>query len=459
MLSPKPWQEVVKEIQAYRSESIAKANPALPELPIPLPKKVVDIPEQVLSPLEVRITQSSPEAILSAISRGVWTSKVVTQAFLRRACLAQELANCVTEVLPEQALARADELDKYYAEHKRPIGPLHGLPISVKEHVGMKGLNCNAGFVAWAHQVAPDDALILKILWSAGCVFYARTTEPQTLMHLETSSNLYGTTVNPINRDLTSGGSSGGEGALLALRGSCLGIGSDIGNIVIRSPAASNGVYGFRPTSYRLPKSGSFFAENGGDYIAGTLGPISTSLQGIDVSMKTIIDAEPWLLDPSLVPLPWRRYKPDVLASPDERMRIGIMWSDGVVTPHPSVTRALGLMVESLKPLENVDVFDWEPYDHALAWEIIPEWNDTATGKTDAGIPKGSMDVILCPVGPGPAPFLNSSKYWSYTSTWNLLDYPAVVFPVTTFDPAVDRWPQDYEARNDQDQFNHDLCI
>jgi amidase len=121
--------------------------------------------------------------------------------------------------LPAKALERAKHLDDYFAEHKKQMGPLHGLPISVKEHVGMKGLGCNAAFVAWWDNVADDDALILKYLWTAGCVFYARTTQPQLLMHLETSSNLYGETVNPYNRKLTPGGSSGGEGALLGIRG------------------------------------------------------------------------------------------------------------------------------------------------------------------------------------------------------------------------------------------------
>ena len=161
----------------------------------------------------------------------------------------------MTELLPERALARAKFLDDYYTLYKKPIGPLHGLPISVKEHVGMKDLGLNAGFVSWWDTKGTDDAHILKILWDAGCVFYVRTTQPQTLMHLETSSNLYGVTVNPFNRNLTSGGSSGGEGALISLRGSCLGIGTDIGGS-IRSPSANCGVYGFRPTSYRLPVDG-----------------------------------------------------------------------------------------------------------------------------------------------------------------------------------------------------------
>lgn len=62
----------------------------------------------------------------------------------------------------------------------------------MKEHIGMKGLDLNAGFVSWVGKVGEEDSLILQILWNAGAVFYVRTTQPQTLMHLETSSNLYG---------------------------------------------------------------------------------------------------------------------------------------------------------------------------------------------------------------------------------------------------------------------------
>jgi amidase len=93
----------------------------------------------------------------------------------------------------------------------------------------MKGLTLNAGYVARYDHVATEDARVLQILERAGAVFHARTTQPQTLMHLETDSNLYGVTVNPYNGDHSPGGSSGGEGALIGLRGSALGVGSDIG--------------------------------------------------------------------------------------------------------------------------------------------------------------------------------------------------------------------------------------
>ena len=68
------------------------------------------------------------------------------------------------------------------------------------------------------------------------------------------------------------------------------------------------------------------------------------------------------------------------------------------------------------------------------------------------------VDVILCPAGPGAAPLLNCSRYWGYTSQWNLLDYPALVFPVTKVDPNIDVWDTRYVAMNDQDQYNHSLC-
>lgn len=98
----------------------------------------------------------------------------------------------MTELLPKRALERAAYLDEYLKKHGKPVGPLHGIPISVKEHMGMKDCDHNAGFVAWVGNVSKEDPHILQILWAAGAVFYARTTQPQSLMHLETSSNLYG---------------------------------------------------------------------------------------------------------------------------------------------------------------------------------------------------------------------------------------------------------------------------
>lgn len=99
----------------------------------------------------------------------------------------------------------------------------------------------NAGFVAWADRTTPSDANIVKSLETLGAIVFARTNQPQSFMQLETSNNIYGVTVHPMNRSLTAGGSSGGESALMILRGTPLGFGGDIGGS-IRGPASFSGV-------------------------------------------------------------------------------------------------------------------------------------------------------------------------------------------------------------------------
>lgn len=145
--------------------------------------------------------------------------------------------NCIAHVMFSEAIKQAQELDDYFGTTGNLKGPLHGLPISVKEHIFLKGTPATSGLVAWKDNISEDDALIVKIFREAGAIFHVKTTNPQTLMSLETNSNLYGRTLNPHNRNLTSGGSSGGESALIAMRGSVLGIGTDIGESVDQASA------------------------------------------------------------------------------------------------------------------------------------------------------------------------------------------------------------------------------
>ena len=104
-------------------------------------------------------------------------------------------------------------------------------------------------------------------------------------------------------------------------------------------------------------------------YINGVLGPLSTSIGGIKLLMKTSIEAKPWLDEPSLVSLPWREDFPQ--GSWTKKLKVGIMWDDGVVTPHPPIVRALREVVEKLQHVPGVEVVTWKPYKHDLAWEII----------------------------------------------------------------------------------------
>ncbi|CAO1599035.1 hypothetical protein XANCAGTX0491_002780 [Xanthoria calcicola] len=375
----------------------------------------------------------------------------------------------------------------------------------------MKELGLNAGYVAWWNKTATEDARVLQILSRAGAVFHARTTQPQTLMHLETDSNLFGVTVNPYNTKLSAGGSSGGEGALVGVGGSCLGIGTDIGGS-IRSPAANNGIYGLKPTAFRIPTDGWSSTAPGADPIATVIGPLSTSLGGLKLFMETVLLAQPWLQEPALLPIPWNSY---YHISSQRPLKIAIMLNDGIVQPHPPITRAMKTLASNLATLLNVTIVDWIPHLHDEAWAIIsnlyftdggaedaatmaesgepwrpltkwiikenpcvkrlkmPElwywleereayrsgyakvWNDTATAvDQDTGELSGMVDVILCPVGPGVAPRHDTAKYWSYTSQWNLLDYPAVSFPVDKVDKRLDGKEQRSEFLGTLDQEN-----
>lgn len=491
-----PWQEIAKKAQHLRSFTIAQLSPPPPDVPSPLPNNVMHIVNQLLDHSVTAITNLPVEELIASLARGRISAVQTSNAYLQSAAVAQGLTNCITELLPDRALQRAKELDAYFEEHEKPIGPLHGLPISVKEHIGLQGLRCTTGYISHWDTVVKEDAHIIRILWNAGAVFHCRTTIPQTMMHLETDSNLYGVTTNPHNRKLTSGGSSGGEGALIALHGSCLGIGSDVGGS-IRSPAANCGIYGLKPTAFRLPTDGWGYMMAGADTVETVLGPLSTSLEGLDIFMKTIIDSEPWLTEPALIPMPWRPFE----IPKDRSLRIGVLWHDGVVRPHPPIIRALETVSSSLRN-QGVEIVDFPPYLHDEAWAILASLYYTDGGEADSddinksGEPwrplskwiikenscvkklsvgelsywleereayrkeyalhwnKYGIDALLCPVGPGVAPKHNTAKYWSYTSQWNLLDYPGVVFPAGNVDKERDFPRENYKSMSGKDDDN-----
>ena len=128
-------------------------------------------------------------------------------------------------------------------------------------------------------------------------------------------------------------------------------------------------MYGLRPTSLRIPILGKAAPQIGSGYILGVTGPMSTSLEGIKLTMRTILDSKPWITDPSLVPLPWRDQQ--ILNIKSKKLRIAILWDDGAVQPHPPVMRALKEVAQKLKAVSNVELSDWKPLTHDLGWELI----------------------------------------------------------------------------------------
>jgi amidase len=167
---------------------------------------------------------------------------------------------------------------------------------------------------------------------------------PQTGMLLETWSNLFGRTLNPRNTDFGSGGSSGGDGALLAMHGGPVAPSSDIGGS-IRAPAAFNGLYGIRPSADRVPKYGMTTAAPGNLSIKVSCGPNCHSMPDLKMFTRIILNHETVGFEPTAALAPWRG---DV-SMEGKKLSIGILTTDGIVDPHPPIRRALLETAEKLK--------------------------------------------------------------------------------------------------------------
>ncbi|KXT11739.1 hypothetical protein AC579_5039 [Pseudocercospora musae] len=441
------------------------------------------LPIETLTAREYHLTTSlSAVRLLEELRHRKVTAEEVTRAFLRRAVVAHQATNCLTELPWDEAIERAKFLDSL----PEPLGPLHGLPISIKKHQGMHiyQKSTNTAYVAWIGSPSLYSPLN-QALWDVGCVFYD---------------------CNPWNRNLSSGGSSGGEGALIGIRRSVLSVGGDIGGSV-RAPAAANSLYGLKPTANRLGVAGMKATMAGNEGIHATYGPLSTDRESIELFMNVVLDAQLWKQDPALDSKLWQSVE---VIKP---LKVAVMWSDGVVQPQPAITRALTGVVERCRQ-HGMHMIDWDPVDHDQAWDlyvsllypdggadarrplqeagepVLPlinwitseqreskmrsiheywalvcqrenyraeyarRWNATA----HAGHGQREVDVILCPAGPGVAPIHDTARYWSYTSQWNLLDYPAIVFPTGVFvDLSIDPKDEQYQPLNDQDEYHHNL--
>lgn len=195
--------------------------------------------------------------------------------------------------------------------------------------------------------MAEDDSVLVKVLRDARAVFFVKTTMPQTGMALETWSTLWGRTLNPRNNKFGSGGSSGGDGALIAMRGSPIGPASDIGGS-IRVPAAFNGLYSIRPSSERIPRGGMRSTVSGQVSIKTSCGPICHSIADLKMFTK-IINGHPLAeQDASFIPIPWRDVQ---LAT--KGLTFGILEFDGVCMPHPPILRAMRETATKLKAAGN----------------------------------------------------------------------------------------------------------
>ena len=412
------------------------------------------------------------------------------------------------EVFFDAAIKHAIALDKHHSKTGKPIGPLHGLPVSLKDQFHVKDVETTMGYIGWIGKfqigqdngqgvtLTPESELVheLRVL---GAVLYCKTSVPHTLMAAETVNNIIGYTWNPKNRKLSAGGSSGGEGALLSLKGSPIGIGTDYSGSV-RMPAAFNGLYGIRPSSGRLPYQGMANSMDGQNSVLSVVGPMSPSVASLRLMMSAILSQQPWLHDPLVVEMPWRQDAEDdtlkLLAdgTGDDQLAFGMLRCDGIVQTHPPIQRALDIVTKALVKKEY-EVLPWcppshtrgigivqtcwvydggadihdsfalsgEPMSENVAWiytdkkreqmqasqiaannvskreyqkEYMEYWNSTAQ-HTKSGRP---VDAFILPVGAAAATRPGATTYAGYTTALSALDYSIITIPVTTVKKDVD---------------------
>jgi amidase len=152
---------------------------------------VQDIPNGLLSQEEIAITSLDVSEVISTIAKGTYSSVQVLKAFTHRAAIAHQLLNCCLEFLYEPALARSEKLDTFFkSSGGKTVGPLHGLPISVKDQVRVVGAETTCGFVANLGKKDTNDSLLVEILQNAGAVVFVKTNLSMGCMWGETVNKL-----------------------------------------------------------------------------------------------------------------------------------------------------------------------------------------------------------------------------------------------------------------------------
>lgn len=195
-------------------------------------------------------------AIAQKIRKKELTIEQITKTYIEHIQHANPALNAVVEERFDAALAEAREKDKHFPSDIDNY-PLYGVPITVKESFDVSDMKTTGGLIHLKDHIATTDAPIVKKLKDAGAIILGKTNTATLCYAQESDNKLYGRTNNPWDLKRTAGGSTGGEGSILAVGGAAAGIGSDIGGS-IRLPSHFNGVFGFKSAKYSISNEGHF---------------------------------------------------------------------------------------------------------------------------------------------------------------------------------------------------------
>jgi amidase len=269
------------------------------------------------------------------------SSAEVIDAHLGRIAAVNPALNAVTRVLADEARAAAAVADRTVAAGG-PLGPLHGVPFTVKQNIDLVGCSTNWGLPALAEAIPPLDSPVVERMKKAGAIPIGRTNCPDMALRIHTDSALYGLTKNPWNPERTAGGSSGGEGSALASGMSPIGLGNDIGGS-LRNPATCCGIASIKPSAGRVPLYTIIPGAEGpaSFQLMPVEGPMARRVSDVRLGLGILAGRDP--RDPYSVPAPMVSPR-----APGRRLRVAALADPPGGTTDPRIAACVRAAADAL---------------------------------------------------------------------------------------------------------------
>ena len=408
---------------------------------------------------------ASVRELAQAIRSKAISAEETVKAYLKRIAVVNPKLNAVVQLTADTALQQAREADVALAQGDSK-GPLHGIPMTIKDSLDTAGVISTGGTKGRASFVPTQDATVVARLRTAGAILLGKTNTPELTLDGRTDNFIYGRTNNPYDLSRHPGGSSGGPAAIVAAGGSPLDLGSDTGGS-IRLPAHYCGISGIKPTAGRVPRTGHIISFDMGALDALTqIGPMARYVEDLILTLP-LISGPDWR-DPAAVFVPAN----DPTVVDLKKLRVTFYTDDGVGSPTPETIDAVraaarvlsdaSLVVEEERPPEIEHTSDmWNQLFKAdggawvrrllqmagttkshpsIQWtqgESVMSTTEFTHLLTKWDMFRSTMlsflkkyDVIICPVTDYPAlPHDDVPGHGvDYTATYNLTGWPSVVF-------------------------------
>jgi len=303
------------------------------------------------SPRTHKLEEMSAREIAGAIASRDLSAAEAVDHFVARIAAVDDKLNAITVDLSDRARTAAANVDKALARGEK-LGPLAGLPVTIKECFDLAGTATTYGLPSRRDLIESKDDPYVAALRAAGAVPIAKTNLPQVMIFTETDNPLYGRTNNPWDLQRSCGGSSGGEAALIAAGASPLGLGNDIGGS-LRIPAAFCGITSIKPTAGRVPDHCTHGLPIGQQCIQAQAGPMARHVQDLTMALRLLDGAR----DPFLEPGPELDDPATVNLS---RVRFATFTDDGEFPVAPAARRAV-VEASAFLTAAGATAVSWQP--------------------------------------------------------------------------------------------------